>query len=110
MGAPVGCESIGPVTRAAFAAVSRVCDERLKDRPVAMRPCERPLSWRGANYLKGRFGHRISLLFDLAGKKGVGRHATQPVISDNIAPRIDAERARRGRSRVVDGGVGFSGF
>ncbi len=47
MRAPVGCESIGSVTRAAFAAVSRVCDERLKDRPVAMRPCERPLAGGG---------------------------------------------------------------
>ena len=53
MGAPVGCESIGPVTRAALAAVSRVCDERLKDRPVAMRPCERPLAGGGQTISKG---------------------------------------------------------
>ncbi len=46
-----------------------------------------------------------SLLFNLAGKKGVG-HAAQPVVSDNVASGIDAERPRHGRPRIMDRGVG----
>ena len=50
-----------------------------------------------------------SLVFDLACEKRAN-HAAQYVISDNVASGIDAERACYGRSRVMDGGVGLSGF
>jgi hypothetical protein len=57
---------------------------------------------------KSAFGTAL-LVFDLACKKGAG-HAAQHVIADNVAPRIDAEGACHGRSRVMDRGVGLSGF
>ena len=50
-----------------------------------------------------------SLVFDRACKKGAG-HAAQHVIADNVASGIDAEGACHGRSRVMDRGVGVSGF
>ena len=50
-----------------------------------------------------------SLVFDLTSKKG-GGHAAPHVIPDNVASRIDSEGACHGRSRVMDRGVGLSGF
>lgn len=48
-------------------------------------------------------------VFDHARKIGAG-YTTHDVISDNIPSSIDAKRPRQGRSRVMDRGVGLSGF
>ena len=67
------------------------------------------LGWRGDELIAKGAQVTAVLFFNYTGKIGAS-HATRDIISDNITSGIDAKRPRQGRSRVMDRGVGLSGF